>query len=258
VTQPKILFWDIETTHNVVAVFRLYGEDYISPSNLIQERYIVCAAWKWAGQKKVHSVATTDFKSLYKKNPHDDKLVVETLHEVLSEADIIVAHNGDKYDTKFFAGRALHHALPPLPPIVSVDTLKVARSRFLLNSNKLDYLGQYLGLGKKISTAPGLWLRVLQGDPAAVKEMVHYCKGDVTLLEDVFEELRPYVPKHLVRLIEGSTACPRCGGDSNIQSRGKQATTTQVYQRFQCLDCGGWFRLRKADPATPRQLVRAI
>jgi hypothetical protein len=244
---PKIVLWDIETTHNLAAVFNLAHNDYINPENIVQERYIVCAAWKTLGQKAISAVATTDDPELYRQKPHSDKFVVETLHTVLSDADVIVAHNGDQYDIKFTEGRMLYHGLPPLPPILKIDTLKEARNRFLLNSNKLDYLGNYLGVGRKKPTSSGLWLRVLQADPTAVMEMVKYNKQDVALLERVFLKLRPYMAQHTNRHLFGDkTGCPRCGS-LRIQSRGKHRSITQVYQRFQCQDCGGWFRDKNAD-----------
>src|SRR4051812_2648154 len=105
--EPRIILWDIETTHNLAAVFKLYGEDYISPENLLQERYIVCASWKVLGGKAVADVSTLDDPKRYKKTPHDDYHVCKTLHGVLSNADVIVAHNGDKYDIKFTEARML-------------------------------------------------------------------------------------------------------------------------------------------------------
>lgn len=245
--EPKIVLWDIETTHNLVAVFKLFGEDYISPDNLLQERYIVCAAWKDLGKTAVSAVSTLDDPKRFAKDPHDDYHVVKTLHAVLSDADVIIAHNGDKYDIKFTEGRMLFHGLSPLPPIVKIDTLKVAKDRFLFNSNKLDYLGSFLKVGRKKPTTGGLWLRVLQGDKAAVKEMVTYNKQDVELLERVFEKLRPYVANHISRQLFGqTTGCPRCGS-VKVQSRGTHRATTRVYQRFQCQGCGGWFRNLKAE-----------
>jgi len=238
---PRIVVWDIETTHNIAAIFRLF-DDFTSHENILQERYIVCAAWKVLGEKQVHSVSTLDDPKRYAKNPHDDKHVVETLHKVLSEADVIIAHNGDGYDIKFAEGRMLAHGLSPLPPIPSIDTLKVAKLRLLLNSNKLDYLGRYLGLGKKIPTRNELWLRVLAGEKKAVQEMVKYNKYDVILLEKVFLKLRPYAANHINRQLFGHTkGCPRCGS-KHVQSRGTHKAISRTYNRFQCVDCGGWYR----------------
>jgi hypothetical protein len=252
--EPRIVLWDIETTHNLVAVFKLFGEDYISPDNIVQERYIVCAAWKVLGEKKVFAVATTDDAKRYAKNPHDDYHVVKALHDVLMTADVIVAHNGDKYDIKFTEGRMLFHGLSPLPPITKIDTLKAAKDRFLFNSNKLDYLGAFLKVGRKKPTTSGLWLRVLQGDKAAVKEMVIYNKQDVELLERVFLKLQPYMANHVNRELYGGTGCPRCGSN-HVQSRGTHKALTRTYQKFQCVDCRGWFRAMKANNTSTKTRV---
>jgi DNA polymerase elongation subunit (family B) len=234
---PKVVLWDIETSHNLAAVFQLAHNDYINPENLIQERYVICAAWKTLGERAVSAIATTDSPKRYAKDPHDDLHVVTELHRVLSEADVIVAHNGDQYDLKFTEGRMLYHGLPPLPPMVKIDTLKEARNRFLLNSNKLDYL------------------RVLQGDADAVKEMVRYNKQDVVLLERVFLKLQPYMANHINRHLFGALeGCPRCGSKDS-QSRGTHRSTTRTYQRYQCKGCGGWFRSIKAEPAQTKVRV---
>src|SRR3990167_2903307 len=97
----KILFWDIETSLQLAAIFQLKNNDWIDPSSLVTERYIICASWKWAGNNKVHSVSVTDNKKLFSKDPYNDRHVVEKLREVLSEADVIVHHNGDSFDKRY-------------------------------------------------------------------------------------------------------------------------------------------------------------
>lgn len=251
--EPKILIWDIETTHNVVASFDLRDE-YTPHTNIIQERYVVCACWKFLGEKKVYSVSTLDDPKRYAKNPHDDYHVIKTLHEVLSESDVIVAHNGDAFDKKYLETRILFHGLPALPPITSIDTYKVAKSRFKFNSNRLDYLGKFLGFGGKKSTPPGLWLDVLKGDPKAIQTMVDYNKRDVTLLESIFLKLRPYIQNHISRELFGKVGCPRCGSHK-IQSRGVHRAITKIYQRFQCQSCSGWFRQLKAEAGSTKSRV---
>jgi hypothetical protein len=243
--EPRIILYDIETTHNIVAAFQLKNQDWIHPDNILQERFVVCASWKELGKPGVHSVSTLDDPKRFKKTPTDDYHVIKTLHKVLSEADVVVAHNGDQFDLKFAEGRMLVQGFDPLPPITKIDTLKTARERFLLNANNLNYLGQLLKVGKKTPTTPGLWLKVLGGDPAAIREMVRYNKQDVLLLERVFLKLRPYIANHVNRHLYGGTGCPRCGS-TKVQSRGVHRALTQVYQRYQCQGCGGWFRERKA------------
>lgn len=252
--EPRIILWDIETSHNVAAIFRLF-EDYTSHENIIQERYVVCAAWKELGKSKIHTVSTLDNPRLFRRDPHNDLHVIQTLHKVLSEADVIVAHNGDGYDIKFTEGRMLAHGLSPLPPIPSIDTLKIAKARLLLNSNKLDYIARYLKLGKKIHTRNELWLRVLAGDASAIREMVKYNAYDVELLEKVFLKLRPYAANHINRQLFGhEDGCPRCGS-RHVQSRGTHRAISRNYRRWQCVDCGGWFKTQPEGKAIKSRVL---
>lgn len=251
-SSPKVLLWDIETSLQPVAVFQLAHNDWIDPSNILQERYVICAGWKWQGEEDVHTVSVLDDIRRYKKNPHDDTYVIETLRDVLAEADTIVHHNGDKFDKRYIDTRILVHGLDPLPPVNSVDTYKVAKSRFMLNSNKLDYIGKLLKVGEKVHTSHGLWLRVLNGEPKAVEEMVAYNIQDVLLLERVYDKLLPYIQSQLSKEFFGEEGCPRCGSHK-IQARGVHRAITKVYQRWQCQGCSGWFKTLKAEKDTTTQ-----
>lgn len=250
----KTLFWDIETSLQPVAVFQLAHNDYIDPSSILEERYIICASWKWEGESTVHAVSTLDDPKRYARNPHDDTHVVKTLHAVLSQADVLIHHNGDSYDRPYLDTRILKLGLPALPPIQSIDTCKVAKTKFRFNSNKLDYLGTFLNLGNKTHTSHGLWLRVLQGTKGAVREMVDYNKQDVRLLERVYLALRPYCSNHTNRELFGGKGCPRCNSRA-VHARGLHRALTKIYQRFQCQSCGGWFRLLRGEAGTTRTRV---
>lgn len=243
----KILHWDIETSLQLVTVFQLANNDWIDPSNIVQERYVICASWLWEGDDKVHSISVLDNPKLYAKDPYNDKYVLEVLHKVLSEADVIVHHNGDSFDKKYVDTRMLVQGFSPLPPVISIDTYKTAKSRFMLNSNKLDYIGGLLKVGRKKPTTAGLWMRILKGDRKAIREMIDYNKEDVRLLQRVFHKLAPYMPNHVNRELFGGTGCPRCGSHK-IQSRGTHVAITNTYQRFQCQapKCMGWFKLAVA------------
>ena len=245
----RILYWDIETSLQPVAIFQLAHNDWIDPSAILEERYVICACWQWEGESKIHTVSVLDDPKRYQKNPHDDKHVIKALHKVLSEADVIIHHNGDSFDKRYVDTRILKLGLPALPPITSIDTYKIAKQRFLFNSNKLDYLGKFLGLGEKIKTTPGLWMRVMQGDKKAVKEMAAYNKQDVVLLRNIFLKLRPYCASHINRELFGGIGCPRCGS-TDTQSRGVHRAITKTYQRFQCQSCSGWFRKLKSELGT--------
>ena len=80
----------------------------------------------------------------------------------------------------------------------------------------------------------------MTGDKRAWRKMVHYCKGDVALLEKVYLKLRPYMNNHPnIGVLNGDVVCPKCGG-KNISYRGYAITAACRYRRFQCNACGGW------------------
>jgi hypothetical protein len=250
VREPRILLYDLETSLQTVAVFQLGGNDWIQPQNIIQERHILTAAWQWLGEDKVHAVSLLDDPKRYQKDPHDDYHVVKTLHEIMSQADVVVAHYGDSFDNKYVKTRILFHKLGPLPPFQTIDTKKIAKQHFYFNANNLDYIGKYLKVGAKVKHGPGLWLDILKGGEKAenaIRKMVVYNRGDVTLLRDVFLKLRPYIPTYINRELFGNTGCPRCGS-KKIQSRGTYYALTRSYRRWQCQgECKGWFKTLKAD-----------
>lgn len=241
--KPKILIYDIETSLSIVASFSLYP-NFISHKNIIQDPFIICASWKWLGDKKAKAIAVTKQEAL----TQNDKRVVQKLHEVIEEADIIIGHNGDKFDLKWVKGRGLKYGLTPLSYVKTIDTLKVARKNFRLMSNRLDYIGDYLGVGRKISTSEGLWLKVLQGKVSAIKEMVKYNKQDVYLLEDVYLKLRPYIDNHpdLNMMLKGHNQCCKACGSIHSQKYGIRYAKARKYQKFLCKSCGHVFTNNKS------------
>ena len=90
----KIILWDIETSPIKAYTWGLFPKS-IHHDNIIEDFKILCVAWKELGSKKAESVTIFDSG---KKD--DDLNVVKKVHEVLSDADIIVGHNGDKFDLK--------------------------------------------------------------------------------------------------------------------------------------------------------------
>lgn len=229
----RYLLWDVETSHMIAATFQLRDID-LQPDNIIQDWYIICAAWKFLDEDKVYTVSVSS------KDPSNDYGVVKFLLEVLSQSDCLIAHNGDAFDLKKLNTRAIYHGFKPLPPLRTIDTLKVARRYFKFSSNRLDYLGKFLGVGEKQATSPGLWMRVLKGDFGAIREMVQYNKQDVRLLEKVYLKLRPYMTSHPNEGIGlGVPACRNCGS-VHIKRNGHKYTLTGKIQRLTCVDCGAW------------------
>lgn len=245
--KPRILFWDLETSLSIVTTFTL-KTDYISHESILQDWNIISGAWKFSGDSKVHAISVG-------KDPSDDKHVVEVLRDVIDQADIIVHHNGDKFDIKKFNTRLLLNGLPPIDRrVLTVDTLKEARKTFSFLSNRLDYLAQVLGIGAKLPHSTGLWLKALRGDRKAVKEMVEYNKYDVSpLLEGVYEKLKPYInhPNVAAFMNDDRPRCTHCGKDK-LEKRGYATTKAGLrYARFQCKGCSAWSQSREAESTKP-------
>lgn len=214
---PSILLWDIETSMMNVGTFSLYPES-INHQNIIDDWYIISAAWKFLGKPRTHAVSGLNDLKRYKKDIRDDYYVVKTIRDVLEDVDIIIGHNQNKFDIKKFKARLIYHRLPPLPRLIhSVDTLKEVRKIAAFSSNRLDYLTTHLCGQGKMPTSNGLWLRVMQGDKTALAEMVKYNKVDVIRLEELYLRLLPYMESHPhVGAIAGadkSTSCRNCGSD---------------------------------------------
>ena len=151
------------------------------------------------------------------------------------------AHNGDKFDIKMANSFFIKYGLTPPSPYKSIDTLKIAKKIFRFNSNKLNDLGEYLGIGKKINTGGfQLWLRCLRGEKSAWAKMKRYNKQDVVLLEKVYNKLVPWDNSNT----EMGFVCPICGS-TNLQKRGWNINKIYKSQRYQCRDCGRWSQSNK-------------
>ncbi len=238
-TNRKIASFDIETSPSRGWYFNLYQEGNILEVD--KHWHIMSFAYKWLGEDKVYVVSMRDFK-LYKKDKENDKEVVKKLWELANEAEVLIAHNGNSFDIKKMNARFLAHGLTPPTPYKSIDTKLVAKRYFKFDSNKLDDLGDYLGIGRKLQTGgKGLWFKCMEGDKKAWDLMCEYNKQDVILLEKVYLKMLPYMTTHPnYNLLMGTThSCPNCGEDK-LQKRGFATTRVSMNQRFQCTGCGSW------------------
>ena len=227
------LFFDIETSPNIGFFWKSGYKLNVGPENIIQERSVICVCWKWEGEKTVHSLEW---------NKGNDKKLIQEFIKVMNEADECIGHNSDNFDTKWLRTRCLYHRIPAFPFYQSVDTLKIAREQFNFNSNKLNYISQFLGIGKKKETGYDLWKNiVLNNDIKAMKTMVDYCKQDVKLLEEVFNLMKTYaLPKVHRGILEGGNkvSCPGCGGTHFKLSKTRVSARGYVTKQLHCPDCG--------------------
>lgn len=250
-SSPRILIYDIETAPLLGAVWRLWKTNV--PVNQIKDDwYIMSYSAKWLGDSQI----------LYNDLRELDPAEYETgdfglsyeLHALLSEADIVVAHNGRKFDNRRVNARFIKHGLPPPHNYKTVDTLIESRKQFDFPSHSLEYLTEHLlpeeHHKKRSAKFPGfeLWAECMKGNREAWAEMEEYNRQDVVALEALYLKLRPWIIGHpnvgnLGEELPDRPACPKCGS-TNVQKRGTYQTQVQRYQRYSCMDCGGWSRGR--------------
>jgi uncharacterized protein YprB with RNaseH-like and TPR domain len=235
-TPAKILFIDVETAPSLGWVWQKYETNVI---DFQRDWYILSYAIKWADGGKIQVKCLADYPN-YKKDIENDKELVEDLWEIINKADIVIGHNSDSFDLPKINTRFLTHKLPPPSPYRTVDTLKIARKVFKFDSNKLDDLGRYLGIGRKMpNTGFVLWRGCMLGEAKSWTLMKRYNARDVVLLEKVYKLLRPWASTH-PNVNKGETACPKCAS-VNVQRRGFSYTLLRKKQRYQCQNCAGWY-----------------
>lgn len=236
--QPRIALFDIETAPIKGFTWEMFDTNVM---HVEEPTYLLCYAWKWLDESKVHTKALCDYPG-YEQNKTSDKALAADLWKVMDDADIIVGHNGDAFDIKKANARFIVHGLKPPSTYKTVDTLKIARRNFKFDSNKLDNIGRYLQVGRKMPhTGKDLWLGCMSGDRKSWATMKKYNAQDVRLLERVYLKLRGWAANHPnLNAYTEADGCPTCQS-ANIQRRGVQVSKTRKSQRFQCLDCGTWF-----------------
>lgn len=206
--EARILIYDIETSPNIGWFWRSGYKLNIDAGQIIKERAIICVSYKWVGESQVYNLAWD--------SDQNDKFLLEQFVDVLGEADLIVAHNGENFDLKWLRTRALIHGIPMLVNYKQFDTLKLARSKFYFNSNRLDYISKVLGFEGKLDTEYGLWNDVtFKNDRKALKKMLDYCDEDVRQLEKVYNILKySDNPSYHLGILQGKTklTSPITGG----------------------------------------------
>lgn len=245
-SKAKVLFFDIESSPNVSYTWGKYDQNVIE---FLEEGYLLCVAYKWLGQKKAKVIALDDFEGYSGGNKYEKRALV-AFWKLLDEADIVIGHNGDRFDIRKLNAYFLRHDMQPPSPYKSYDTLKVARKNFMLNSNKLDDLGQYLGVGTKAPHSGfETWRGCMNGDPKAWKVMKKYAKQDVDLLEEVYHKLKLWDKSHpSFHVYSGQRdGCPTCGS-YDAQKRGWRYTNTARYQSYCCNQCHRNYQSTKAEP----------
>ena len=241
----QILLLDIETAPHKVYVWDLFAK-YVNVDRVEEAGYVLCWAAKWYGEKEM----------LYASRADGHKRMLVGIHKLLTEADVVVHYNGTKFDIPKLNSEFVKHDMTPPAPYKQVDLYRQVKQTFKFASNKLSFVAEQLGLAnKRPHSGFQLWVKAMEGDEDAFKELGAYNKQDVVVLEELYERILPWVVQHPNHSAYTEIkCCPKCGS-TKFQRRGTQVAKTARYTRFQCTGCGGWFRDNKRivfnkDPST--------
>lgn len=218
---PKILLWDLETTD--------FSADW---------GHLLCAGYRWLGEKKVHVPSIMDYPK-WLTHPLSDRRLCEDFREVLVQADMWITYFGKGFDVKFIQARLLEHKLAVLPNTPHVDMYFIAKANLALRSKRLAAVSEFLGTDdEKTPLKKKEWRKAASGDAAAIKYVIKHCSQDIKVLEQTYMRLRPLVRTH--PRVAGLGPCRVCGS-GHLQRRGTtMAVTAGPKARYHCVACGSW------------------
>ena len=238
---PKVLIFDLECTPELSYHYGRY-KVHIPEAFNVRPSYLLSFSAKWLGSDEIITIGLPYYEG-YDPNKHCDKELCKDLFNLLSQADVIVAHNVVNFDWKVAQTRFLLNGLGIVPPTKLVDTLEIAKRNFRFPTNKLETLAKHLGVGEKMqNSGASLWVQCIEGDEDSWKEMLEYNTTDVEVLENVYLKLRPYDKKapNVSMYYEDKTQhrCVCCGSTSLTLTDKKSFTGLSEFAVYQCNNCG--------------------
>lgn len=239
----KILILDIENSPMTSHHWGLWKQNINQPMRIDGDRsYMMSIAMKWLGDTEVH---------YFESRTEDDSELVEATISFLEEADVIIAHNGKKFDIKKINAYAILNGLKPPSPFRQIDTLLEAKKHFLFERNTLSYIADALDCSPKLKHEKfqgfELWKQCIAGNNEAWEEMKMYNIEDVNVLEEVYLKMRPYIKSHPNVVTAAESLKHRCTacGSHKLSPNGYSVTNVSKFARFVCDDCGSFSRGRK-------------
>lgn len=231
-----MLALDIETRPGTAYFFDVWNTN-IGSEKVITYPEIMAFSAQWRGKKKVE---------FYSDYHHDRTTMLEALHALLDEADLVVTYNGDKFDLPWISGEFIAEGMTPPSPVLKVDLLKVLRKNTRWVHKNLNTAAKRLLNEEKVSH-PGfsLWRDCIEGDEETKAKawalMKKYAIKDTALLWPIFDQLLPWIKMPHPVLDTDGLACRNCGG-THFQRRGVARTMNGEYPRYRCMSCGTWGR----------------
>lgn len=244
----RLLTIDIETRPMESRHWGLWQQN-IGITQIRKPDGMLCFAAQFDGERKVH------FASQWGDGERE---MVKAAHRLFDEADVVMGWNSDRFDIPWIQRCFIEQKLAEPAPFKKYDLMRVVKRKARLPSYKLDFVAQWLGVGRKLRTGGfDLWDDVLAGDARAQDKMRRYNIQDTRLTGAVYDELmaRGWASPPMNQSVRGGFVCPHCESE-RLQARGYEETLTRIYQRWKCLACKRWSRSVACEPGSAK--LRAI
>ena len=223
-----------------VYVWGLYKQR-IPHTNIIKDKngkdkgwYVLSWSAKWLYDDEILSDIVTPKEA----RARNDRRVLLSIHKLLEEAEIVIAHNGDRFDLRKLNARFIDNDIDPPSPFKSIDTLKICRREFAFSSHKQDYLTKHFRLPEKLDTSFDLWIRCMRGDKKALDKMQEYNRHDVMGLEQVYLKIRPFIKNHPnLGVLLDMDVCTNCGSKDLDETDAVYLTSANKFMVYRCGSC---------------------
>ena len=185
--RANILYIDLEISKSL---YYNYGakvpSTYLRSEDRVHSYFMICWSASYIGIDKVWHECITPAQA----RNQDDSQIVGRLRGLMESAEIWAGHNVDAYDAKRANTRFKLNGLQPVIGKRTIDTLKIARSKYAFESNRLGEISKELGFRDKDNITNEDWLQIVKyGDKKTLEKVDKYCQGDVVNGKSVFNEL---------------------------------------------------------------------
>lgn len=233
--QPlKVLVFDIETLPILGFTWGVWNQD-IHPNQVLQDWCLLSYSAKWLGDDRIISDALTSKEAVNR----DDSRLAKGIWKLMNEANVVIAHNGKRFDIRKLNTRFWKNGLHRPSSYRTIDTLTTAKSVFGLTYNKMDFIAKFIGADEKLDTNFDLWVGCHFGNKEALLEMKTYNEQDVYTLEQIYMQMREWIPNHpdFGVYAKIDDCCPVCLSH-NHERIGTYTASKKQYPEHRCSSCG--------------------
>lgn len=240
--QPKILYYDIETTPLLAYIWRT-GKQVVRHSQLAEQRNeyrIICICYCWNDSKAPKAL-------IWDHRKQDCTAIVKEFDALIKQADVVIGKNSNSFDNRHLNAQRMLTGGTPMPDWVRYtdDLERQMRKYFYLPSFSLDYISKILGLGGKLKMELQDWIDIVEDRKGergtkALKKMVRYGKKDIADTRALWEYLEGHFEtrfNHATFLMD--KVCVTCGS-CNIIKNGTRISGKTRYQLYFCNEHGGY------------------